>query len=69
MMALMQARMLWLDRFLRRHRRVVLAAWAIVFIAALPFAVRQSENLTGGGFAVPGSQSEAVQNALGKRPR
>jgi uncharacterized membrane protein YdfJ with MMPL/SSD domain len=60
----MQAIMLGLDRFLRRHRRAVLAAWAVVFIAALPFAARQSENLTGGGFAVPGSQSDAVQNAL-----
>jgi RND superfamily putative drug exporter len=64
MMAPMQARMLSLDRFLRRHRRAVLAAWAVVFVAALPFAARQSENLTGGGFAVPGSQSAAVQDAL-----
>jgi len=53
-----------LDRFLRRHRRAVLVVWAVVFVAALPFAARQSENLTGGGFAVPGSQSDAVQNAL-----
>ena len=56
--------MLSLDRFLRRHRRAVLVAWAVVFIAALPFAAKQSENLTGGGFAVPGSQSDAVQDAL-----
>ena len=60
----MQPLMLSLDRFLRRHRRAVLIAWAVVFIAALPFAARQSENLTGGGFAVPGSQSDAVQDAL-----
>jgi len=56
--------MLALDRVIRRHRRAVLALWAVVFVAALPFAVRQSENLTGGGFAVPGSQSDAVQDAL-----
>ena len=56
--------MLSLDGLLRRHRRLVLVAWAIVFIAALPFAARQAENLTGGGFAVPGSQSDAVQSAL-----
>jgi len=29
----MQGRMLSLDRFLRRRRRAVLAAWAVVFIA------------------------------------
>jgi len=56
--------MLSLDRFLRRRRRLVLVVWAIVFIAALPFAARQAENLTGGGFAVPGSQSDAVQRAM-----
>jgi uncharacterized membrane protein YdfJ with MMPL/SSD domain len=60
MMALMQA----LDRSLRRRRRLVLVMWAVLFISALPFAARQAENLTGGGFAVPGSQSDAVQKAL-----
>jgi uncharacterized membrane protein YdfJ with MMPL/SSD domain len=60
----MQARMLSLDRFLRRHRRVVLVTWTVVFIAALPFAARQADNLTGGGFGVPGSQADVVQKAL-----
>ena len=60
----MQPLMLKLDRFLRRHRRAVLAAWAVAFLAALPFAARQAENLTGGGFAVPGSQSDDVQRSL-----
>jgi uncharacterized membrane protein YdfJ with MMPL/SSD domain len=60
----MQALMLSLDRFLRRRRRLVLVMWLVVFIAALPFAARQADNLTGGGFAVPGSQSDAVQNAV-----
>ena len=64
MMPLMQALMLSLDRFLRRHRRVVLVTWAVVFIAALPFAPRQADNLTGGGFGVPGSQADAVQKAV-----
>jgi RND superfamily putative drug exporter len=64
MMAPMQALMLTLDRFLRRHRRVVLVTWAVVFIAALPFAARQAENLTGGGFGVAGSQSDVVQKSL-----
>ncbi|HEX8083284.1 MAG TPA: MMPL family transporter, partial [Solirubrobacteraceae bacterium] len=57
----MQALMIKFDQFLRRHRRAVLALWLIALIAAVPFAMRQSENLTGGGYAVPGSQSEAVR--------
>ncbi|MEA2244854.1 MAG: putative drug exporter of the superfamily [Solirubrobacteraceae bacterium] len=64
MMAPMQALMLRFAGSLHRHRRLVLAGWAIVLVAALPFAARQSDRLTGGGFAVPGSQAEAVQSAL-----
>ncbi|HEV7885844.1 MAG TPA: MMPL family transporter [Solirubrobacteraceae bacterium] len=60
----MQALMLRFAGSLHRHRRLVLAGWAIVLVAALPFAARQSDRLTGGGFAVPGSQAEAVQSAL-----
>ncbi|HET8639838.1 MAG TPA: MMPL family transporter [Solirubrobacterales bacterium] len=33
-------------------------------LLALPFASRQTEHLTGGGFDVPGSQSKAVSEAL-----
>jgi uncharacterized membrane protein YdfJ with MMPL/SSD domain len=50
--------------FLGRRRRWVLAGWVIVLLLALPFAARQTEHLTGGGFDVPGSQSKAVSNAL-----
>ena len=35
-------------------------------LCALPFAARQTEHLTGGGFDVPGSQSLAVSEALQK---
>ena len=56
--------MLRLDGLLRRRQRLVVVAWVFVLLAALPFAARQSENLTGGGFAVPGSQSQKVQDAL-----
>ncbi|MTD46529.1 MMPL family transporter [Conexibacter sp. W3-3-2] len=62
----MQAFMLRLDAAVHRHRRAVLALWAIALVAAVPFALRQSENLTGGGFAVPGSQSRAVEEALAR---
>src|SRR5919107_4083022 len=59
-------RVLMLGRGGRAHRRrrIVLVVWAIVLVAALPFAARQSDRLTGGGFAVPGSQAEVVQDAL-----
>jgi RND superfamily putative drug exporter len=50
--------------FLGRRRRWVLAAWVIVVVLALPFASRQTEHLTGGGFDVPGSQSKQVSEAL-----
>ena len=60
----MQRFMLRLDGVLRRRRWLVLALWVGALAAALPFAARQSENLTGGGFGVPGSQSEHVSAAL-----
>ncbi len=50
--------------FLGRRRRWVLAGWVIVLVLALPFALRQTEHLTGGGFDVPGSQSKAVSDSL-----
>jgi uncharacterized membrane protein YdfJ with MMPL/SSD domain len=51
---------------LGRRRRWVLAAWVAIVVCALPFAARQTEHLTGGGFDVPGSQSLAVSEALQK---
>jgi len=49
---------------LGRRRRWVVAAWLAVVLAALPFAARQTEHLTGGGFDVPGSESKAVADAM-----
>ena len=54
-----------LDGFLRRRRRWILVAWLVALVAAAPFAARQTEHLTSGGFSVPGSGSEAVDRALG----
>ncbi|HEX8084710.1 MAG TPA: MMPL family transporter [Solirubrobacteraceae bacterium] len=56
--------MLRLDALLRRHRAVVLGAWVLAFLAAIPFAAKQSDHLTGGGFGVPGSQSKTVEDRL-----
>jgi uncharacterized membrane protein YdfJ with MMPL/SSD domain len=53
-----------LAAFLGRRRRWVLAGWVLVLVLALPFASRQTEHLTGGGFDVPGSQSKAVSDAV-----
>ena len=60
-----------LAQFLGRRRRWVLAAWVLIVVLALPFASKQTEHLTGGGFDVPGSQSmkvsEAVQEDFGSQ--
>ncbi|MFN8163494.1 MAG: MMPL family transporter, partial [Solirubrobacterales bacterium] len=50
--------------FLGRRRRWIAAVWVVIVVCALPFASRQTEHLTGGGFDVPGSQSKRVSDAL-----
>ena len=60
----MQALMLRLDALVRRRRLVVLAAWLVAVAVAVPFAMRQSDNLTGGGYEVPGSQSQRVEASI-----
>src|SRR5688572_21241894 len=64
----MQSAMLRLDALLRRRKRAVLALWALVLLIAVPFSMRQSEDLSSGGFGVPGSQSAAVDGALERFP-
>jgi len=56
--------MVKLAGFLGRRRRLVFVAWIAIVLAALPLAAKQTEHLTGGGFDVPGSQSQAVSDAL-----
>ena len=53
-----------LSRFVRRRRRLVLAVWLLVLLVSAPFASRQTENLTGGGFEVPGTGSVAVEEQI-----
>jgi RND superfamily putative drug exporter len=45
---------------LERRRWLVLVAWLLTLLAALPFAAKQTDHLTSGGFEVPGSQSQVV---------
>jgi uncharacterized membrane protein YdfJ with MMPL/SSD domain len=50
-----------LSGFVRRRRKLVLAGWVVLLLASIPFASRQTENLTGGGFEVPNTGSVAVE--------
>lgn len=49
---------------LGRRRWWVLGVWIAIVVLAFPFASKQTEHLTGGGFDVPGSQSMKVSEAL-----
>lgn len=57
-----------LDGFLKRRRRVVLALWAVLLVASLPLAARQTEHLTSGGFDIPGSGSKLVDSEMSRFP-
>src|SRR5262245_25600616 len=60
----MRSAMVSLSGFLTRRRWWVVGAWLAVVVAAFPLASRQTEDLTGGGFDVPGSQSQTVEDAV-----
>jgi uncharacterized membrane protein YdfJ with MMPL/SSD domain len=60
----MQQSMDRLTSFLERRRRLVLGAWIALLLVSLPFATKQTEHLTSGGFSIPGSGSAAVDHAL-----
>jgi uncharacterized membrane protein YdfJ with MMPL/SSD domain len=60
----MQRAMDRLSGFVRRRRKLVLAAWVLLLLASMPFASRQTENLTGGGFEVPNTGSVAVEEQI-----
>ncbi len=63
----MRAFMVRLSGFLTRRRWWVLGAWLVTVVVAAPLAAKQTEHLSGGGFDVPGSQSQAVETALTQR--
>ena len=65
----MQAAMDRLERFVARRRRLVLGVWIVLLlVVASRSPSQQTKNLTGGGFEVPGSRSEAVAEALKRFP-
>ena len=52
-----------LSDWLGRRKWLVLGIWGALLLAAAPFAMRQTEDLTGGGQSVPGSDSIIVDEA------
>ncbi len=59
--------MVRLSGFLTRRRWWVVAAWLVSIVLAAPLAAKQTEDLSGGGFDVPGSQSQTVETALAEQ--
>jgi uncharacterized membrane protein YdfJ with MMPL/SSD domain len=62
----MQKAMDRLEALVDRRRKLVLVAWLVLLAAALPFTLKQTDNLTSGGFVVPGSGSQSVDRAIGE---
>ena len=60
----MQRAALRLARLLERRGRLVAVLWLAIVAVSVPFALRQSEDLTGSGFNVPGSGSNLVRRAV-----
>lgn len=57
-----------LSALVRGRRRLVAGIWLLLVLASLPLMARQTENLTGGGFEVPGSGSAAVERQTDRFP-
>src|SRR5438132_12235620 len=49
-----------------RRRWIIIGIWVAALLAAGPLLGKLSTRLSQGGFAVPGSQSDAVQKAIEK---
>ena len=59
--------MVSLSGLLARRRWWVVGVWLAIVVVSAPLAAKQTEHLSGGGFDVPGSQSQAVETAVTKR--
>src|SRR5579872_5181090 len=53
-----------LGRAMVRNRYLILVCWAVVVLAALPFAPRAAEALSPGGFSSPDMPSQQAVDAL-----
>src|SRR3954467_12807548 len=62
----MQSAMNRLSAFVRTRRKLVLALWAVLLVAAIPLASQQTKHLTSGGFEVPGTGSAEVDEQIGR---
>jgi RND superfamily putative drug exporter len=51
-----------------RHRRGVVGAWIALLLAGGYFSLHQGDRLSGGGWAIPGSQSQKTDAALAHFP-
>jgi uncharacterized membrane protein YdfJ with MMPL/SSD domain len=58
----------WLAGVIGRRRRTMLILWSVVFLVAVPFSLRQQDNLTSGGGIAPGSDSAIVDSAADRFP-
>jgi RND superfamily putative drug exporter len=58
-----------LASWVARRRRAVVAAWAALVIAGGWFSLHQGDRLSGGGWSIPGSQSQKADAALQQFPR
>ncbi|HEX8074712.1 MAG TPA: MMPL family transporter, partial [Thermoleophilaceae bacterium] len=64
----MQRAMDRLSGWVERHRRMVVALWAVALVAAIPFSLKQTDHLTSGGFDVPGSGAQRADAELHRFP-
>ena len=55
-----------LSGFVRARRKVVFGTWILLLLVSAPFAMQQTEHLSGGGFEVPGTGSDEVDKQIGR---
>ena len=60
----MQSAMNRLSAFVRTRRKLVLGVWLALLVVAVPFASQQTKHLTSGGFEVPGTGSDVVDQQI-----
>ena len=57
-----------LATWVARRRRAVVAAWVVLVLAGGWFSLHQGDRLSGGGWSIPGSQSQKADAALAQFP-